>query len=193
MPKEKIQRAIERAKGKEEADALKEAVYEGFGPGGVAIIVEAATDNTLRTTSEIKQIIERNGGTMGNPGSVSYLFEQKGLITVAKDDKTVDDIFMIAADCGAEDVEEAPAPFGAGQAGEVYVYTDPSKLAQVKDALILQGLKVSGFELTRKPITIVQIADKENVLKVIAFMDKLEELDDVQKAYSNFDIPDALL
>src|SRR5581483_9228416 len=186
MPKQNMERAIERGKGKGGAgEELKEAVYEGFGPLGTAFIAEAATDNTLRTTSEVKQIVERNGGTMGNPGSVSYLFESKGLITVKKGDKSVDDIFLQAADSGAEDIEEA------GE--EVLVYTQPAQLAKVKDALVSQGIEVLEFELTRKPLTTVTISTKDDAMKVVNFMQKLEDLDDIQKVYSNFDIPEALL
>lgn len=185
MPKENIERAIERALSKGKGEGFEETVYEGFAPGGASFIVEAATDNKLRTNSEVKNIIEKNGGTMGNPGSVAYQFEKKGLITVKKDGKTIDDIFLLAADAGAADVEEA--------GDEVMVYTAPSELTKVKDALVESGLTVSGFELTRKPMTTVEITDKAVAEKLISFMDKIEELDDVQKVYSNFDIPDSLL
>ncbi len=184
MPKENIQRAIDRAKAKG-GEGFVQTIYEGFTPGGAAFIIEAATDNKLRTNSEIKNIIEKSGGTMGNPGTVSYMFEQKGMITVVKNGQTVDDIFLLAADAGAEDVEEA--------GDSVLVYTKPTDVAKVKDALVANGLSVSEFELTRKPSTTVPIADKQMAEKILSFMDKIEEPDDVQKVYSNFDIPDNLL
>lgn len=186
MPKQNVERAIERGQGKGGAgEELAQTVYEGFTPGGATFIIEAATDNKLRTNSEVKNIIEKNGGTMGNPGSVSYMYEQKGLITVNKEGKSIDDIFMIAADNGAEDVEDA--------GDSALIYTKPSELAKVKDAVFSAGLNVSEFELTRKPMTTVPVSDQETASKILAFMDKIEEPDDVQKVYSNFDIPDNLI
>lgn len=185
MPKENIERAIQRAVGKMSGEGLEEATYEGFGPGGIAVIVEAATDNKLRTSQEIKNIFDKNGGTLGNPGAVSYQFQSKGLVNVKKNGKTTDDIFLIAADAGAQDVEEA--------GDEVLVYTKPEELAKVKDALIKSGLAVDNFELTKKPIVTVAIDNVETAQKIITFIEKLEALDDVQKVYSNFDIPDDIL
>ncbi len=184
MPKENIERAISRAKAKD-ASKMEETLYEGFGPGGIAIMVEAVTDNKLRTTSEVKNLIEKNGGTLGTPGSVSYQFQQKGLITVAKNGKTLDDIFMIAEDVGAEDIEDADSI--------VLVYTSPQDLKKIKDELISSGLEVKEAELTRKPTNFIEVQDKNLAEKIISFMDKVEDMDDVQKIYSNFDIPDSLL
>lgn len=186
MPKTNIERAIERGAGKGGNGAnFEEAVYEGFGPGHVAIIVDCATDNKNRTNGEVAMVFNKNGGILGNPGAVSYQFEKKGLIVVEKNDKSLDDIFLLAADAGAEDVEEA------GE--EAFIYTKPEDLARVKDNLIPSGLTIKAFELTRKPTTFVEIGDKETADKVISFIDKLEELDDVQKVYSNFDIAEGLL
>lgn len=184
MPKENIERAISRAKAKD-ASEMEETLYEGFGPGGIAIMVEAVTDNKLRTTSEVKNVIEKNGGTLGIPGSVSYQFQQKGLITVAKNGKTLDDIFMIAEDAGAEDIEDADSI--------VLVYTSPQDLKKIKDELIRSGLEVKEAELIRKPTNFIEVQDKNLAEKIISFMDKVEDMDDVQKIYSNFDIPDSLL
>lgn len=185
MPKTNVERAIERGQGKGGGEDFNQVVYEGFTPGGATFIIEAATDNKLRTNSEIKNIIEKNGGTMGNSGSVSYMYEQKGMITVAKNGKTSDDIFLIAADNGAEDVEDA--------LDSVLVYTKPSELAKVKDALIAAGLSIEEFELTRMPTTSVPITDKATASKILSFIEKIEEPDDVQKVFSNFDIPDNLI
>lgn len=185
MPKDTIERAIEKGLGKgEKEESLQEAVYEGFGPGNVAVMVETVTDNKQRTFSEIRQLFERNGGTMGNQGTVAYQFEQKGLITVRKNGKNVDDIFLLAADAGAQDVEEA------GE--EVLIYTNPEELAKVRDALSAE-LTIIDAELTRKPTLSIPVTDKNTAEQVLAFMDKMESHDDVQKVYSNFDIPDTVL
>ncbi len=175
MPKENIQRAIERAAGKQAAD-MAEVVYEGFGPGGVSIIVEAATDNKNRTTSEVQNVFNKNGGNMGQPGSVSYQFKQVGQIILDKNGKTMDDIFLAAADSGAEDVEEVLS--------EVFVYTNPSQLAAVADTLKKAGYMIKETELTRQAL-IPMTLDEQTSEKVISLLDKLEELDDVQKVYSN--------
>lgn len=185
MPRENIDRAIERGKGIGDKAGFEEVLYEGFGPGGITIIVEAVSDNKLRTTSEIKNIIEKNGGTLGSPGSVAYQFEQKGLITVKKNGKNFDDIFMIAAECQAEDVEDVDS--------EVLVYTRPQDLRIIKDKISNKGLVVSEAELIRKPLNTITIDDRQTASKIISFMDKIEEQDDVQKIYSNFDIPDSIL
>lgn len=189
MPKENIQRAIERGKGiGERGQELEEVVYEGFGPGGISVIVECVTDNKQRTLSEIKNVFDKSGGTLGQPGSVSYQFKQVGQITIKKDNKSLDEILVVAADSGAQDIEEVP------QAGEeVLIYTDSSSLQKVKEFLDKTGLTVVEAELVRQPTVIVPIADKDTAGKVISFVEKLESLDDVQKIYSNFDIPDEYL
>lgn len=185
MPKDNIERAIERGKGKAGGEAFDEVVYEGFGPGGVALIVEAVTDKKLRTTAEVKSLLEKNGATMGNPGAVSYQFQTKGEISVKKAGKSLDDVFLIAADAGAEDVEDA------GE--EAIIYTKPEELAKVKDALEQQGCTVLAYELVRKPVTKVAVENVEHVKKFFALVEKIEAHDDVQKVYSNIDIPDTML
>ncbi len=184
MPKENIERAIQRASGKD-AGILEEATYEGFGPGGFSVVVEAFTDNKLRTVSEVKNVFNKNGGSMGAQGSVMYQFGKKGVITVVKDGKSLDDLFLIAADNGAEDIEDA------GE--EVLLYTRPEDVTKVKDVLSQNGLQVNTFELIYKPIVTNIITDKSLSEKALSFIDKLESLDDVQKVYANFDIPDELI
>lgn len=179
MPKENIERAIARAAGKDAA-AMEEAMYEGFGPSGVSIIVEAATDNKNRTTGDVNNVFNKNGGNMGQPGSVSYQFKQMGRVIVEKNGKTLDDIFLLAADAGAEDIEEVDS--------EVFVYTQPGALNKVREALSSAGLTVKEVELMWKPLTTIAVDGEEAQQKVINLLDKLEELDDVQKVYSNFDI-----
>jgi len=178
MPKENIHRAIERAAGKQET-TLDEVVYEGFGPYGVSILVEAATDNKNRTTSEVKNIFEKNGGNMGQPGSVSYQFQQIGRIIAGKNEKSTDEIFLLAADSGAEDIEET--------GDELFIYAEPADLGRVREGIISKGINVIETELIRKPISTINISETDSE-KVMQLLEKLEEHDDVQKVYSNFSV-----
>ncbi len=186
MPKENIQRAIDRGLGKAGSGAQLETVsYEGYAPGKVALIVEAATDNRSRTSTQIKGLIERGGGTFASQGAVLWMFQEQGLVTVKKDSKSFDEIFEKAVEAGAEDVEES---------GEfVEVYTKSTELDKVKNSLLASGLAVVNAELFKKPTTTVAISDSETSRKILNLMEKLEELDDVQKVYANFDIPDEIL
>ena len=184
MPKDNIERAIQRASGRD-ATELNEALYEGFGPGGFSVIVETLSDNKQRTVSEVKNIFDKNGGSMGSQGSVQYQFEKKGLITVAKNNKSLDDIFLIAADNQAEDVED--------MGSEVVIYTNPTDLARVRDGLVQSGLEVKNAELLWSPIVLNSISDTSLAIKALQFVEKLEDLDDVQKVYANFDIPEEVI
>ncbi len=175
MPKENIERAIERAKNKGEEE-LQEVVYEGFAPGGVFVLVEAATDNTNRTTAEVKSLFNKSGARFADPGAVGYLFKQIGEITVAKKEKTIDEIFLSAAESGAEDIED--------RGEEVAVYTDTSSLSKVRESLISQGVEVLSTEISRKPVSTVEVSEDEKD-KIIDFLSRLEGIDDVQKVYSN--------
>jgi len=179
MPKDTIERAISRGEGKN-ATEMFDVVYEGFGPGGFSVIVEAITDNKMRTTPEIKSIFDKSGGTLGVPGSVNYQFVKKGQIILSKDEKSLDEIFLIAADHGAEDVEE--------EDGEVIVYTAPEALSKVRSSLEENGITVKSAELLYKPIVMKDIPDQLQADKAIAFMEKLEDYGDVQKVYANFAI-----
>ena len=184
MPKDNIDRAIQRASGKD-AGVLEEATYEGFGPGGFSVVVEAFTDNKLRTVSEVKNIFNKNGGSMGAQGSVMYQFEKKGVITVAKNGKSLDDIFLIAADSGVDDIEDADE--------DVLLYTKPDDVTKIKDELSKNGLTIKTFELIFKPIVLSNISDRDSAERALSFIDKLESLDDVQRVSANFDIPDELI
>lgn len=174
MPKETIERAITRASGRE-GETIQELTYEGYAPGGAAVMVETATDNTNRTSSEVKGIFNKAGASFGQPGTVSYLFETMGLITVLKNEKSFDEIFAIAVDAGASDIQDGE---------EVSVYTSPADLSKVKDALVVAGIEVTSADFDRKPLNTVELSgeDKE---KVFNFLASLEALDDVQKVYSN--------
>ena len=185
MPNVNIQRAVDRGLGKGGGAILETVIYEGYAPGKVALIVEAATDNRNRTTPEIRSTIEKSGGTFATPGAVDWAFVDMGMITVEKNDKSLDDLFELAADAGAEDIEDA---------GDVVeVYTKPADVEKVKNALLEKGLVVRSFEIFKKPTTLVEIKDAETAKKVLALIEKIEDLDDVQRVYANFDIPDNLL
>lgn len=183
MPKENIDRAISRANGKGEA-ALEEAVYEGFGPGGVSLIIETATDNKQRTVSEVKSTLDKNGGSLGVQGAVAYQFEQKGMIGTPKP-ANMDDFFLLAVEAGAEDLEEGD--------DEVIVYTKPEDLNSVREKLLAQNITITSAEFTRIPTTPITIEDPEKAEKIISLVDKLESLGDVQKVYINAQIPDELI
>lgn len=175
MPKENIERAIEKAAGKSGV-ALEEVLYEGFGPGGVGIIVEAATDNKNRTTSEVQNVFNKNGGNMGAMGSVSYQFKKMGQLLVKKGSRSLDDLLLEAADAGAEDVEDSD--------DMAYVYTQPGDMAKVRDNLSQKGIEATEMELVWQP-TMTTSVDEETTEKIMNLMEKLEDLDDVQKTYSN--------
>lgn len=162
MPKENIERAIVRASGKQ-ANEMESVIYEAFAFGGIGIIIEATTDNKMRTGPEIKNIIEKNGGTMANQGTVLYRFDQKGLITAENDKSSLDDLFLIAADAGAEDIEEL--------SGEVLIYTKPDELGKIRDNLS-NKIKITDSELTRRPNITVQITDMETAQKLFFLLKK---------------------
>ena len=175
MPKDNIERAIQKAVGKD-AQSLEEVIYEGFAPEGIAVIVEAATDNSLRTTSEIKSIFNKEGGNFGKIGSVAYLFSQIGEIVISKEGKTLDGVFDAAAQSGAEDVVEEEDGF--------VVYTALADLRRISEVLKEKGLTVISAGLIRKPLTPMTLSPQKKD-RVINFLQKLERLDDVQKVYSN--------
>ena len=184
MPKENIQRAISRGSGDKEASGWSEVAYEGYGPEGIAVVVEAATDNRNRTGAEIKNIFERAGGSLAGPGAVSFQFSKTGLLTVVKKDNADEQILSLI-DLGAQDVEEV--------VDMIEVYTKPEELKEIKDQVEKKDFEVLDVELIMKPINNILIDTQEKAGKVLKFMELLEEHDDVQKVYSNFDIPDKLL
>jgi len=185
MPKENIQRAIERGLGKEQGADLATVIYEGYTPGKVALIVEAATDNKNRTTPEVRGVLERAGGTFASPGAVSWMFADCGLITIEKADKSFDEVFDAAVEAGAEDVEDA---------GDIVeVFTRPVEVEKVKNALSAKGLTVISAEIFKKPTTVQKVSDVEVAKRVLNLIEKLEELEEVQKVYANFEIDDEVL
>lgn len=175
MPKDNIDRAIKRAEGKGEG-AVEEIMYEGFGPGGVAFLIETVTDNRQRTFSEVRNIISKNGGNLGEVGSVGYLFDKVGEIVVRKDTSSFDEIFSIGLELGAEDIEDDDQV--------CFLYVPPSSLFDVKNQLEEKGFGIESSEIIFKAKTVIELAELEQD-KIFSISDKLEELDDVQKVYQN--------
>lgn len=181
MPKDNIERAIQRGSGKTGEGNVEEVVYEGFGPEGIAIIVEAVTDNKNRTSSEIKNIFDKNGGTMGQPGTVGYQFKQMGQLIIEKGGKSSDELFLEAADAGAEDMEE-------GEDNEVFIYTTPSQLAKIRSELAAKGCSIKEMEIIRKPVNYISVTETSPAFgKIVTLLSKFEDQDDVQKVYTNFE------
>ncbi len=177
MPANNIQRAIDRGSGKLGGDQIQEVMYEGYGPGGVGILVECATDNTNRTHTFVKTAFNKHGGSIAEKGSVAYQFERKGVIRVRG---SGEDLLLQIIDAGAEDAEEVD--------GEMIIFTDPKQLAAVRDNLQSAGLEVIEAELTYQPQNIVEVTDEATQGKIARLMDALEELDDVVNTHVNFEL-----
>jgi YebC/PmpR family DNA-binding regulatory protein len=184
MPADNIDRAIKRASGGGEGADLAEVVYEGFGPGGTALIIEAATDNRNRTVAEVRNVFSRAGGSLGESGSVAWNFDLRGVISVAADGRDADDVALVAIDAGAADVQVS--------GGSIEVYTEPGALESVKKALEQGGLGVESAEQARVPKTTVQL-DQKAAIQTLRLVELLESLDDVQKVYFNAEFDDSVL
>lgn len=180
MPMANIQRAIDRVSDKNAAQ-LDEVVYEGYGPGGTAIIVEAATDNKNRTYPEVRHAFSKNGGNIAEPGSVAFQFARKGVIVVGFSGDA-DDALLAALDAGAEDA--------ALEDDQLVVYTAQRDLHAVRQALAAAGMEVKSAELNYVPSTSIEVTDAETARKILKLMDALDDLDDVTAVHSNFDIAD---
>ena len=184
MPKDNIERAIAKGTGADsDAAAYEAVVYEGYGPGGVAILVEALTDNRNRTGSEVRHAFTRSGGNLGEPGSVAWLFEKKGLVLVDSERYSEDDL-MVAIDAGAEDVLADESVFE--------VVTAPGDLATVREALEQAGVELDSAELTMRPTTRVEV-NEQQVGALVRLLESLEEHDDVVAVNANFDVDAAVL
>ena len=181
MPAANIQRSIDRAKDKDAAQ-LHEILYEGYGPGGVAILAECATDNINRTYPDVKLAFSKHGGNIAEKGAVAFQFDHKGTIRVKA---AGDDVLLQALEAGAEDVQE--------EAGESIICTGPKDLAKVRDTLAAGGLTITEAELTYVPNTTVEVTDEKTAGKIMRLMDALEDLDDVTATHVNFDIDEELL
>jgi YebC/PmpR family DNA-binding regulatory protein len=182
MPLANIQRSIDRGSGKLGGEQIVDVLYEGYGPDGVAILVECSTDNLNRTYPEVRLAFSKHGGRIAEKGSVAYNFNHKGLIRV---NSKGEEVLLLAIDAGADDVEEEET--------DTVIYTDPKKLAEVRDKLKSQNLTISEAELTYVPINTVKISDPATAGKILRLMDALDELDDVSAIYENFDIPEELI
>lgn len=187
MPKANIERAIKKGTGELGGDVIGEVLYEGYGPEGVAILIETATDNKNRTVSEIRAALTKRGGSMASSGAVLYLFENRGQIEIKKEDQSLsdDEIELAIIESGASDFQS--------ESDLIFTYTEPKELMAVKKTLEDNGIKTSGAELSYVPKTEVTVRDKEKAEKIIALVEALEELDDVVSVYANLDIPSEIL
>jgi YebC/PmpR family DNA-binding regulatory protein len=186
MPKDNIERAVARGSGADaDANAFEHVTYEGYAPGGVAIYVEALTDNRNRTASDVRHIFSKADGNLAESGAVAWLFERKGVVLVDTEAVDEDELMLAAADAGAEDVVEDGSSFRVTSA--------PEDLAAVRDALAAGGVPIDSAELTMVPKTTVEIEDESVAKRVLRLMDALEDNDDVQDVYANFDIPERVL
>jgi YebC/PmpR family DNA-binding regulatory protein len=184
VPNDNIERAIKRGTGELAGEAYEEASYEGYGPGGVAILVRCLTNNRNRAAQDVRGAFNGGGGKLAEPGSVAWMFEHKGMITVARDSASEDDVFLVAADAGAEDVRSSDE--------WIEVVTPPDALKEVRDALERAGIVVESSELTHVPKSTVSL-EGPAARRMLSLLDTLEDLDDVQDVYANFDIPDEML
>jgi YebC/PmpR family DNA-binding regulatory protein len=186
MPKDTIERAIARGSGADsDADSFEQVIYEGYGPSGVALIVEALTDNRNRTAADVRAAFTKHDGNLGGSGSVAWLFERRGLILVDAEGVDEDELTLAAADGGAEDVERDGSSFRVTSA--------PEDLTAVREAIEAAGLAVDSAELTMVPKTTVSLEDENAAKKTLRLVDALEENDDVQEVYANFDIPERVM
>jgi YebC/PmpR family DNA-binding regulatory protein len=184
MPAENIKRAIEKATGSgADAEQYEEITYEGLGPANVAVIIAAMTENRNRTASEVRSVFNKHGGTLS---TVAWQFEQKGVISIPLQGRDPDEVTLAAIDAGAVDV-------GSPEAGSIIATTPPADLEAVRRALAGAGFEAESAELSMEPTTTIDISDEKTAKQVLTFMERLEDLDDVQNVYANFDIPADLM
>jgi YebC/PmpR family DNA-binding regulatory protein len=186
MPKDNIERAIAKGSGSDtEGSSFETVVYEGYGPEGVAILVEALTDNRNRTASDVRHEFAKHGGNLGGSGGVAWQFERRGVMLVPADGADEDELVLVAADAGADDVELD---------GTTYLVTSaPEDLSAVREALEAAGYQIEAAELSMVPKTTVTIGDEATARKIVHLVEGLEDLDDVQDVYANFDISESML
>jgi YebC/PmpR family DNA-binding regulatory protein len=185
MPKDTIEKAVKKGTGELGNITYEEVLYEGYGPGGVAIMVEGLTDNRTRTAPEIKKIFERRGGSLGAVGCVAWMFKKRGLMTVKTDAIDEDALMEVALTAGADDIENT---------GDLYEITcTPDVYNALKGALEAKQIPLESADLSMMPENTVAVADPDVAHRILALMDEFEDHDDVQEVYANFDIPDAIL
>ncbi|OGF99167.1 hypothetical protein A2Y99_04990 [Candidatus Gottesmanbacteria bacterium RBG_13_37_7] len=182
MPKENIERAIERGKGTGTGANLEHYIYEVFGPKGIGILVEVASDNKQRTVALVKNVLDRHGGILAATGAVSYMFDLVGLISIQKKDRLLDDVMALVVDAGAIDIEDTKETFD--------VYTKPADLHRIKEEIEKNHLTVNSYELFYRPKLSVPITDSSTASQILKLLSSLEELEEVQRVSANFDIPD---
>lgn len=187
MPNENINRAIQKGCGEGDSQQLEQLSYEGYGPGGVAVLLEIMTDNRNRTAAEIRHIFSRRGGNMGESGCVSWMFKRKGYLTIDKTEglPSEEDLMALALDAGAEDFKEEGSSY--------VIVTPPEEFENLKEKFQENNIKFSTAEITMVPETTVLIDNREEAGKLLSLLDALEEHDDVQNVYANFDIPEEIL
>jgi len=184
LPKDNVQRAIQKGMGSGDDQNFEDVVYEGYGPGGVAILVKALTDNKNRTVAEVRSTLTKKGGNMGEAGCVSWVFESKGIIEIAKEGTDEDELMEAALENGAEDVVED---------GDIFsVESEPTNFFELKTALEAAGYELAYAEVTMKPKNKIEIG-AEDLKKLMTLTDALEDIDDVQDVYSNFEADDAAM
>ncbi len=184
MPADNVERAIRRAAGGGDGAALAEVIYEGYGPNGTAIMLDVLTDNRNRTIADLRNIFSRGGGNLGEAGSVAWLFDQKGVISLEVRPDQAETIALEAIDAGAEDVRI--------EGGSLEIYTTPPALEPVRRSLEQKGIAIASAELAMLPKTTVQL-DEKAALQTLKLLDRLEEMDDVQRVYSNADFSEDVL
>ncbi len=184
MPKDNIQRAIDRGTGEGDAETIERVVYEGYGPGGAAVLVDAMTDNRNRTGAEVRNVFDKQGGSLGEPGSVAWQFEKKGVVIVDGERYGEDDL-MAAIDAGADDV--------VAEDDVLKVTSEPASLTAVREALEASGVEVDSAELAMEPKAVVEVTDPGEARRLVRLIDALDEHDDVDEVHANFDIPAELL
>ncbi len=184
MPKENIERALAKASGEGGGDNFDEITYEGYGPGGAAVMIQAMTDNRNRTVGEVRAVLTRAGGSLGESGSVGWMFDHVGLIVIEPNGADPDEIALVAIDAGASDV--------VAEEEGVEVYTEPTDLHAVQEAIRGAGYEIASAELTMKPKT-TMTPEPDLAIKVIRLVEKLEDLDDVQTVHTNLEITDEVM
>ena len=186
MPRDNIDRAIAKGSGADaDADAFETIVYEGYGPEGIAVIVEALTDNRNRTAADVRHLFAKHGGNLGTAGAVAWQFDRRGVVVVSAEGVDEDELFLAAADGGADDIDR--------DGGVFQITSAPEQLAAVRGAVEEAGFTVDSAELQLVPKTTVSVDDETKARQVMRLIDALEENDDVQDVYANFDIPESVL
>jgi YebC/PmpR family DNA-binding regulatory protein len=188
MPNDNIQRAIQKGAGEQDSNNYEELVYEGYGPGGVAIMINILTDNRNRTAGDIRHIFSKNGGNMGETGCVSWMFKEKGVLILEREKLSIseDDLLLLALDKGADDLKTDDDEV-------IEIYTEPANFQNVKEGLEAEGLEFSNAETSMIPDTAVEVTDPEQAKLLLRLMDYLDEHDDVQNTYTNFDISEEIM